>query len=308
MSYVADAAAGGGAWEATAFAEWLIGTGSFPSLAQFFLRERNLGQTRSPHRENLYWAWIYAIDGEDCLIPILRYHEIAGRHWFRTRRIRIACPVDIWIYDSENILVGRVINNINDESLENASVDIVIVGDVKYIYTTSFDIYTIRIMATDYGTMTYTIDDIDFLTLQTVEHREFPNVPLAPGKEMASLISYTPHTRLLITEGDMATGEITIAGEVIVFDAPQSLSVLFTVDGSSRMCLWFVVFFTGGMIIIIGSVLWVVYRYRGKSPKAIPSTADITEQPVFCVKCGNSIASRKTKFCGRCGSTIKHRK
>ena len=72
----------------------------YQPLALFFVMEglHNL-RDRSPHDENMYLAWIRAING---------YEDLVSNVESVVRRIRIACPVDVRIYDSNNQLVGRV--------------------------------------------------------------------------------------------------------------------------------------------------------------------------------------------------------
>jgi len=166
----------------------------------------------NPHDENLYWAWMRAIEGKDDL-EYLQWQSLA------VRRTRIACPVDVRIYSSNNQLVGSVIDNVIDETIEYEGIYIVVAGDVKYIYMSTFETYTIRLVATDTGTMTFTTKDIDVLTLQTIEKKEFENVALYAGREMVSeIVSNTSEVRLFLVVNGEIVGEIAEDGTETWFD------------------------------------------------------------------------------------------
>ena len=74
-------------------------------------------------------------------------------------KIQIACPVDIEVYNENYDLVGRVVNNIVDYSINN-SVRISISGDnkdIKNIFIQDKEEYSIKINGNDQGTMNVSI-------------------------------------------------------------------------------------------------------------------------------------------------------
>ena len=100
----------------------------------------------------------------------------------RVVRLRIACPVDVEIYD-EGFLVGAVRNNAIDES--GAGVDIVVEDGVKYVVFPADRQYSVKLLATDGGDMTYTVQEMDS---QFFDAKTFHNVRLYDGKTMLSEI------------------------------------------------------------------------------------------------------------------------
>lgn len=104
------------------------------------------------------------------------------------RVLRCACPVDIEMYDSSGMLVGSVTNNIA-KNTEEEKVFIHVENDIKYIYILADDDYTLKIMGTDDGTMTYDVQDIEMSDGQTVGEKVFENVTLTSGKIMTSTVS-----------------------------------------------------------------------------------------------------------------------
>jgi len=177
-------------------------------IARFLLQETFLNlQGRNPHDESLYVAWLRAIPGYSSLMPMETTF----------RRFRIACPVDVRVYDSNNQLVGQIINNVVDESIYS-HIPMSVNGDVKYIYANSFETYIIRIIATAEGTMTYTIEDIQFSSFEVVSYKEFANVVLYPGREFISeIVVDTPDIRLLLAQGNEIIGEIAEDGTETMF-------------------------------------------------------------------------------------------
>ena len=195
------------------------------AIAHFFINEARLNTDWSfrdnPHDENMYRAWMYAISEDDLIEHLFIEHSAFGR----SRIIRIACPVDIRVYDSSNQLVGRVIDNVVDDTIET-DIFIFVDGDVKYIYVSAFGTYTVHFTATDTGIMTYTIEDVEILTMRTIEQKEFENVALYAGREMVSeIIANTPDVRLLIVDNGEIIGEIIEDGTEILFNNEEEIPV-----------------------------------------------------------------------------------
>ena len=103
----------------------------------------------------------------------------------RVRVLRCACPIDIEIYDSTQILVGSVKEN-RIESVDTEQIYIHLEGDEKYIYLLTDKDYTLKIAGTDNGTMVYSAQDIDMSNGQVVGQKIYENVDLIPGKLLSS--------------------------------------------------------------------------------------------------------------------------
>jgi uncharacterized repeat protein (TIGR02543 family) len=105
-------------------------------------------------------------------------------------RIIIKCPVDVEIYNLWGELVGRVSDNIVDNSIFN-SVDITLSGagnDTKEIILPMEEEFIIKLIGTDDGVLNYTVSDIDADTGEVIREHEFVNIELFAGKEIISNI------------------------------------------------------------------------------------------------------------------------
>ena len=47
--------------------------------------------------------------------------------------LEIACPVNVEIYDSNGVLVGRIIDNVIDETVSAENIYLYVDGDHKYV-------------------------------------------------------------------------------------------------------------------------------------------------------------------------------
>ena len=198
---------------------------SYRRIASFLVDEAMFNQNwtnvlnlQSAHCELLYLAWMRSIPSYDqsyrhFILPIEgTVHIYGGLISVTTRAIRIGSPVDVRIYDSNNRLVGRVANHVIDTRITYDGIYIEADGYVTYIHLNVFDSYTVRITATDYGTMTYTISDIDIFSLDVVEQIEFEDVKLYPGREFTTDITDPSDARLFVVEDGEVVGEINEDG------------------------------------------------------------------------------------------------
>ncbi|MCM1090598.1 MAG: leucine-rich repeat protein [Butyrivibrio sp.] len=92
------------------------------------------------------------------------------------KKISVHCPVDVYIYDSDNVLCGVIADN--SVLMETDEILLWVEGEEKYIQLYGDD-YEIKFVGTDLGTMTYKIaeyeDDLD----TAVREVEFQDVPLS---------------------------------------------------------------------------------------------------------------------------------
>lgn len=106
--------------------------------------------------------------------------------------ISVLCPVDIEVYVSNgttnNLLVGRVENNVVDEDASSGAY-IYVDGDKKYIRLPYEGDYTIKLIGTDIGTMEYTVRGINLNTGSIIAEKSYKNVTLTNGKQMSSVVS-----------------------------------------------------------------------------------------------------------------------
>ncbi|MCL1989062.1 MAG: stalk domain-containing protein [Firmicutes bacterium] len=132
------------------------------------------------------------------------------------RGIRVNSDVDVSIYDSRNRLVGRIIDNVIDETLNPENIFIAIDGVAKNIYLPADEEYTIHFTATGEGTMTFNVSDINFTNVVTDAERNFANITLQPGREFIGDINTTaPESRLFVVENGERVAEIMEDGREV---------------------------------------------------------------------------------------------
>jgi len=132
--------------------------------------------------------------------------------------IKIACPVDVALYDGSGNLLGEIIDN---EILKaDLSVALIVVDDEKYIWLPDDNLYQLKLTATDNGRMDYGVKAVDLVAGEAGALKEFTNVALTPGKQMASSVGgdiSVQDVRLFVTD----TGGIPIK-EVLPDGTEQS--------------------------------------------------------------------------------------
>lgn len=101
---------------------------------------------------------------------------------------RFCCPVDVEVYTSKGLLVGRVTDNKVDDTVSGTYIHVE--NDEKTIYLLYEGEYTFKITGTGNGTMEYSVGMMDLTTGELSKGTEkiFKNVKLTPGKEMNSKI------------------------------------------------------------------------------------------------------------------------
>jgi len=77
------------------------------------------------------------------------------------RIVQVNCPVDVEVYDSQNNLVASIINDEPQEISGSSIISAIDENEQKIIYLPSMEEYVIKIIATDDGKMTYSVNEFD---------------------------------------------------------------------------------------------------------------------------------------------------
>jgi hypothetical protein len=93
------------------------------------------------------------------------------------QKLKIACPVDVSVYDSSNKIVGQITNNAVTLYDPDGAAFLWVNGDEKVVTYPSGEGYNFVLTATDDGKMTVTITDCDD-SLAALAETSFNNVPL----------------------------------------------------------------------------------------------------------------------------------
>jgi len=112
----------------------------------------------------------------------------------------IECPVDVEVYNSNNVLVGKIVNNI---VTDNTKVQAYVDGDQKYVFLPSDEKFTLKLTATDKGIMDYTVFSYDY-EIDETQDTKFSNIILQDGKAFTSEVGNSDMTdiKLLVLDAN----------------------------------------------------------------------------------------------------------
>ena len=151
-------------------------------------------------------------------------------------RFRVACPVDVELYDSAGKLVLRINNDEIDENLLAEEIAAYVIDEIKEFYLLSDEQYTLKLSGTGIGEMTFTVEEYNILTFEVVSTKAFSDVELSNGKAMLSIVGGgidTPDVRLMLADdAGKIIGEIMEDGTEI-FLTSYSINAVATTGGSA---------------------------------------------------------------------------
>ncbi len=150
------------------------------------------------------------------------------------KTICVQCPVDIIVRNTAGNEVMRIVNN----SVEGFSTDVpfVIIEDEKFICLPSSDSYSVELIATDNGTMDYTICEFGE-NAECIRQVEYIDLPLTAGEAYTGEINnikYTDNDEYNVTSDDTYYPETDdfVRVDYIDFssDAPEKVYVNTTTE------------------------------------------------------------------------------
>lgn len=145
---------------------------------------KNYQSSASSAYNTLLYAWIYELEN-DYPEEYENYKKYLDNYETGTvKSYRIACPVDVYIYDSDDQLIGKVENNV--PYVYGNGVTIVVENDIKTLYfAKESEKYHLKLTGTDIGDMDIEIEE--YSKGQVVRNAEFYDVPLE--KELSYTLS-----------------------------------------------------------------------------------------------------------------------
>ena len=135
-----------------------------------------------------------------------------------TKNITIACPVDIEIKDNSNSLILKVENNIVTYNCGKAIVTIR--NNIKYI-TVPDDSYSVNIIATGIGKMSYSITNFNYL--EPTETVNYENIQLENGKTYTGAI--TEGKKLSVEENALVSNGKIVESTSSAFGKNEKIDV-----------------------------------------------------------------------------------
>ena len=128
------------------------------------------------HYPEVTMAWMRTINSAD------------GYGSGKYRKLYVNCPVDVSVYDSDNRLVARIVND-DPQIIENSLIGSYIDGDGQKIVILPTDMeYHVVIDATDNGTMTYTVDEYNIDKVTTERVVSYSDIDLTKGAVLTGLV------------------------------------------------------------------------------------------------------------------------
>lgn len=132
---------------------------------------------------------------------------------------KIMCPVDVIITDKDGNEIASVINGeVNYYDSTFGEVIILTDGDKKVIYINGDKDFDVKLIGTDDGEMTFSVERYNLQTEEVLESKTFDNVALEKGKEMYSPVSDAENTdevKLYVVDDGDITHRITEDGTEI---------------------------------------------------------------------------------------------
>ncbi|MCH5187522.1 MAG: leucine-rich repeat domain-containing protein, partial [Oscillospiraceae bacterium] len=105
-----------------------------------------------------YWIGELESEGND---RYKEYEYLLDESWERMKkRYNIACPVDVYIYDKNGVIVGSVVDNV-PYCRPDANITIAVEGDKKTVYMYGEEEYKISYIGNDIGAMDINIAEYD---------------------------------------------------------------------------------------------------------------------------------------------------
>ena len=171
------------------------------------------------HYPEFYLAWMDALDGG--------YINESNR----VRYLKVNCPVDVSVYDSNGNLVAQIVDNeiqlVEDSTIE-AGVDM---NGQKVVALPADEEFRIEITATDEGTMSYQIEEHDLEQGGVTHVLNYNDIEIEQGDTISGTVDqwYEDDSAEYIWEDNDGT-EITVTNEVTV-EALAEYSVTLSSEG-----------------------------------------------------------------------------
>lgn len=128
------------------------------------------------HYPELCLAWMNTLSGANGFVDN------------RTRQLKINCPVNIEVYDSSNILVAQIIGNTVID-VENSTIAAYIdENDQKVIILPIDEEYSIQLVATDEGTVTYTATEYNIDTGNSERVVSYYEIEVEENDELVGVV------------------------------------------------------------------------------------------------------------------------
>ena len=151
-------------------------------------------------------------------------HPSSVRYADTAQAVKINCPVDVYVYDTSNVLIGSIVDNIPNDL--GSGLTYFVAGDVKEIYFPDEQKYNIKLVATDNGTFSYTVLSYD--SQQETIRAIFYDLPIQTDDELIGSIKtgYTVNEYALNFDGTIIIPYISYGS-----DTTPVVNIMVNVEG-----------------------------------------------------------------------------
>ena len=183
---------------------------------------------------NLYGAFSDAHTSETYIASMMALNSASFDFVESYRGLKVACPVDVRVYDEDGTLVCSIVDNVVDEAVMENGLAASVVGGVKRVDIPEDGRYRVEISATDDGTMdvSYQERTAEGVPVGQVSYAE---VPLVEGGTYQASLSQGSETGAIQDDVALASGDGVEVGQtrVITGDEVSSISIQVVVGEGS---------------------------------------------------------------------------
>lgn len=129
----------------------------------------------------------------------------------QTREIRINCPVDVYVYDSTGALVASIINDTVIDGL-GSIVCLINSNGEKVVYLPGDSEYSIAIIATDNGFVSYSVSEYDFVYGTVTRMENYYDVEISVGDVLTANVPEIPSDELVDSDYEGSSVVYTLMG------------------------------------------------------------------------------------------------
>ena len=156
------------------------------------------------------------------------------------RKAFVNCPVDVYVYDSNNTLVGKIIDGEHTDISSGVTTYTDVDGQYVLILPADEE-FTVRVEANDSGTLSYAITEYDVDSSQTTRVTSYCDIAIQEGDvfvgEVENLYSGESVDYALKSDDDYITPTVDQSGSNIVY---HSVTVSSEGNGAAAGCGTFV--------------------------------------------------------------------
>jgi len=136
-----------------------------------------------------------------------------------TRLVRINCPVNINVYDSNGTLVASIINDVADESIDGI-INYVNNKGEKLFFLPGDEDYKLNIVATDEGKVNYSISEYNFTHNRNTCLQNYYNIPIRKNDELTAMVPAISEDEFILNDinGSTADYQLLNDGEILPYE------------------------------------------------------------------------------------------